>query len=88
MKYLGKWKVYDMAVSMLQYQDMPKCKDCSYLYSNGYEWIVFSIPGREVRFTVLNQGEWVRVVEKDENEKVIRNEVLKSIDPRLSWKLA
>lgn len=88
MKYLGKWKVYDMAVSMLQYQDMPKCKECIYLYSNGYEWIVFGIPGREVRFTVLNQGEWVRVVEKDENEKVIRNEVLKSIDPRLSWKLA
>ena len=88
MNYLGKRKVYKMAVDMLQYADMPKCKECYYTFANGYEWLVFSLPGREVRFTVLNQGIWVKVVEWDGYQEVYRNDVLKSIDPRLSWKLA
>lgn len=88
MQYLGKRKMYQMALDMLKYKDMPKCMYCEYKFYRGTEWLIFSTDTCYVKFTVMNCGFWIRVVEKNEEFEVVRDEVLHSIDPRLSWKLA
>ena len=79
MKYLKKRNLYNLCVSMLSYADMPLCSHCSYSFSRGHEWLKFYTSDRSVSFCVRNCGDWIHVVEKDDEGCVIRNEVLHSV---------
>lgn len=79
MKYLKKRELYNLAVSMLSYDDFPICAHCSYRFHGGFEWLTFCIGEKYVKFTVMNCGAWIRVVEK-QDDCVIRDEILERIE--------
>ncbi len=82
MKYLRKRKIHQIANQMLPEYDIPMCIDCTYKYSGGYEWLSFLSENGYVKFTVAYCGKWIRVYEKDDNNNVIRDEVLKPFEIR------
>lgn len=79
MCYLKKKKMYELAVANLGLFDVPKCRDCFYRFHGGFEWLKFSTPKYAVQFSVANGGKWARVVFRDENDLVVRDEVLKDL---------
>lgn len=77
MKYLRKRNVHQIANRMLPEYEIPMCYECNYKYSGGYEWLTFYNQNGYVRFTVAYSGKWIRVFVKDDENNVIRDEVLK-----------
>lgn len=77
MKYLRKRKIHELAVKCLPAYDIPKCVDCTYKAYGGYEWLSFCSGSGFATFTVAYGAKWIRFCERDIDNNLLYDEVLK-----------
>lgn len=77
--YLGKEKVYKMAVDLSEYDNIPACDCCNYITSGDYELLEFRVLDLKVDFIVYKCGVFVKIEAFNKLDVKVRNDFISNL---------